>query len=241
MEDFNNIINNIKNLSNQYKLLEDFKKEAEETCEANAVIQDMLKRVEKAEEHVKIVIIEKELYEKIDNMDIKKLILKENKDLLEWYISYKLGVKLVYDYNLIPYKIIDTNNIKMIIPDKSKKINENISLGYNGGDYNNNILNHFRFDFNAQIDYIENKKIIDLFNKFFYRNTIVIRSHKGGIGYKIVSIWRKTYNQDDIIKIWDKQHTNDYHIFMLKNENEMSGCGTREIIYNFLTNSKLYE
>ena len=239
MDEIKDITKNLNNLIDKYKLLEDFKKEAEETCEANAVIQDMLKRVEKAEDYVKIVIQEKELFEKIDNMDIQKLI-KENKQLLEWYISYKLGVKLVYDYNLIPYKIIDRNGIKMSIPDTSQKINENISLGYkfyHNDNYNKFISEHLRFDFDARENYVLNKKIVYLFNKFFYRNTIVIRSHKGGIFYKIIPIWRKSYNQDDIIKIWDKQHTNDLDW----DNNDMSGCGTREIIYNFLTNSKLYE
>lgn len=245
MEEVDNIKYCLTKLENKISELESFKKETEETCEASAVVQDMSKRVEMSEEHVRSLIIERELYEKLDNYHIDELILPENSELLEYYIRYKLGVKLEFNYNLVPFKITKINELEVIEPDLSKTIIDGYGLGYKckylTKDPDNNIniiLEHKRFNFDAKNNYTENKKIIDLFNNFFTRNIPIIKSINGNIGYNFFSCWRIYLNKDDIEKIWENNHNEEYN-FMYRND--MSGLGTREIVFRILTDVNLFK
>jgi len=78
-------------------------KEAEELCKATYVMKDMVDRLYKAEnnleQNIKRIIKERELVSEFEEKSIE--YFKENGNLPEWFIRYKLGTRLTYGYNLI--------------------------------------------------------------------------------------------------------------------------------------------
>ena len=216
--------------------LQNFKDEAEETCESVPVVKEMEKRIESAENGMDMLIIERKLREVIDNMELSKLL--KNKELIEWFIRYILGCKLVFDYDLVTPVVKYINGHKMVIPlieDGEYVINENKSLGFKYWKHGNTIgLCHDKFDYDAQSDdncKYNNFKILNLFEKL-YKCPIrpILRSYKGGIQYMIVE--KKYYSSSSMD--WDD---NIWEIYSKKIV-DVSGDGTRNIIYKIL--SKLW-
>jgi len=231
--------------------LQNFKDEAEETCESVPVVKDMEKRIESAENGMEMLIIERELHEVIDNMGLSKL--RKNKELMEYNISYKLGCKLVFDYNLVTPVVKYINGHKMVIPlieDGEYVINENKSLGFKYWKHDNTIrLCHDRFDFDCRNDKVSienNYNIMKLFDKYYKNFTPVIRSSNGGIFYKILrnsDIQNNKYMRNNKYMYCpkDPRVIMEYYRYdnnIWNHSVDVSGDGTRDIIYEILSNIK---
>ena len=78
-------------------------KEADELCKATYVMEDMVDRLYNAEnnleKNIKKLIRERQKVSEFENKSIK--YFKDNGNLPEWYIEYKLGKRLTYGYNLL--------------------------------------------------------------------------------------------------------------------------------------------
>jgi len=227
-------------LQNENYELQNFKDDAEETCESVPVIKEMEKRIETAENGMEMLIIERDLFEKIDKMSLREL--KKHKELYEWYIRYLLGCKLVFDYDLVKPVVKSIDEHKMIMPllknpnnEYQYVINEAKSLGYKlskwSSDTDNHRLYHQRFNFDCQNDeesVKNNFEILKLFNKFYKGSTRpILRSCKGGINYMIID--KKYYYPKSM-----KYNENIWDIYSEK-EVDVSGSGTREIIHEILS------
>ena len=184
------LIRNIINLEKENQQLLKFKQDAEDMCESVPVVDNMLTRLERSENDKYFLLKEKEILGLIDDQLID--VIKENDILLNWYIKYKLGVRLYYDYDLIEPTI---NEYQLVVPryigdEKSYHIVSDKIVGYKPSEHVFDgkafKLNHFRFDFDAQNDVEHNFMIINLFEKFYKNNVVVIRSYKGAIYYKII-------------------------------------------------------
>lgn len=82
------------------------------------------------------------------------------------------------------FKVCNTcNNERFVKGDKYEYGDGNYSIKCKDCDR----PDHLRFDFDAQENFQENKKIIDIFNSFLSEYYIIIHSHKGGITTYIIN------------------------------------------------------
>lgn len=234
----NELIKNIKMLENKNTELESFKNKAEEMCESVPVVENMTLRIEKLENNLFFLLKERETFIMIDNLDISCLI--QNKILLDWYIQYKLGVQLKYDYDLIePFIDFENDNLIKPIKNITYKSHSDKIIGYQGLDsFNEEFtrLEHLRFIFHVEIptDITHNLSIINLFNKFYKNKLVIIRSYKGGIYYKIIESC--SIYEGGKINYIKKNMEFDAEHWYVNSGVDVSGYGTREIIINIIEN-----
>ena len=223
--------------------LQNFKDEAEETCESVPVVKEMEKRIESAENGMEMLIIERELCEVIDSMELssekqeRANQLRKNKELMEWFISYMLGCKLVFDYDLVTPVVKYINGHKMVIPlieDGEYVINENKSLGFKYDHEYKIRLCHDRFNYDAgSCDkcIYHNFNILNLFKKLYKSpSRPILRSHKGTIQYIILN---KKYFSSNSMN-WDDNIWEIYSEYIV--DIVPGAMGTRDIIYEILSN-----
>ena len=113
-------------------------KESYELCKGSYAMEDMVDRLYNAEDNfektIKKLIEERKLVSEFENKSIE--YFKENGNLPEWFIRYKLGQQLTYGYHLF-YKEGDTVSSHLASScgrDQGEyKEDKNYSVGYAGG------------------------------------------------------------------------------------------------------------
>jgi len=235
------LIRNIINLEKENQELLKFKQDAEDMCESVPVVENMLTSLERSENDKHFLLKEKEILGIIDDQLID--VIKENDVLFNWYIKYKLGVRLYYDYDLIEPTI---NEYQLVVPryinsETSYHIVSDKIVGYKPSEYifdgKTFKLNHLRFDFDAQNNVEHNFIIINLFEKFYKNNIVVIRSYKGAIYYKIIKS-SNIYECGKNEYIKKLMNYNDEHWYRDECV-DVSGESTSEIINKIIKDDKL--
>lgn len=89
---------------------------------------------------------------------------------------------------------------------------------------------HRRFDLDAKDDYIENKKIIDLFDNNFGSYYVIFSSHKGLCRYHVL---RRGISREDYTQLWGIYHQphTPYTVDIV----DTDGYGTVEILMKIIT------
>jgi hypothetical protein len=180
-EDFKGL--NKKDLKELY-LKEKKKEESEELCGASTVMETMVDRLYDAENNLEInlkkVLEERDKVQEFENSSIN--YFKDNGNLPEWYIRYKLGKKLTVGYNLINE---DYEEVKYY------------SIGYKGCIYADK-LDHWRFHYDFRDRDIEAGEYLKkTFNNYFFNKKVWIYSRKGTIWFKIVDEKCEDYMDDN--------------------------------------------
>ncbi len=144
----------------------------EELCAASAVMEDMVDRLYIAENNRetdnKKLLEERDKLEEFENSSINHF--KNNGNLPERYIRYKLGQKLTTGNNLLN--------------DDYEEVND-YSVGYKGCPYEGR-FDHWRFHRDNERDIETEEYLKKTFNNYFFDKKVCIYSRKGYIWFKII-------------------------------------------------------
>jgi len=155
------------------------------------------------------------------NIDCKNLKTREH------FNRYRKNLKLGCSYN-------NYGCIKHIECNYSNYANNHCEECSNCEEYNNWYRNiwkkegHLRFNFDAQYEFYNNKKIIDLFSKDFVNKKCVIHTWKGGAFAYVIS--KLNYNK---YNYWEKICCDEMQ-FPFEKSIDFSGSSTVEIIKNLI-------